>query len=67
MASPLRLWLTLTPIAMLLALSLAIGIFSDPVLRWSETAAQQVLDRQGYIAAVAPTDVIEYTGATHEE
>jgi multicomponent Na+:H+ antiporter subunit D len=66
-APPLRKWLTLTPIVLLVALSLAIGIFSDPVFRWSEIAARQVLDREGYIAAVAPTDVIEYTGATHEE
>ncbi|MCC6458171.1 MAG: hypothetical protein IT328_24675 [Caldilineaceae bacterium] len=66
-ASPIRLGLTLTPIALLLALSIAIGVFSEPVLRWSETAAYQVLDRQGYISAVAPTDVIEYTGATDIE
>lgn len=53
-----RQWLTLTPIALLLALSLGVGIFSGPVLRWSEIAANQVLDRAGYIQAVAPTDEI---------
>lgn len=48
-------WLTLTPIGALVVLSLAIGIFSSPVFRWSTIAAEQVLDRSGYIADVAPT------------
>lgn len=51
-------WLTLTPIAALIILSLSIGLFSGPVLRWSMIAAQQVLDRDGYIQAVNPTDEI---------
>jgi multicomponent Na+:H+ antiporter subunit D len=58
--TPLRRGLTLTPIALLIALSLAIGIFSGPVFQWSEIAARQAMDRDGYIAAVGPTDVIEY-------
>lgn len=49
-------WLTLTPIALLVALSLGIGLFSEPVLRWSTIAANQVLDRTGYIQAVNLSD-----------
>ncbi len=64
-ASRTRQWLTLTPIAVLMALSLGVGIFSGPVFGWFETAANQVMDRDGYIQAVAPTDVIEYLGAAH--
>jgi multicomponent Na+:H+ antiporter subunit D len=60
-----RQWLTLSPIALLMALSIALGIFCGPVVGWFETAAGQVMDRAGYIQAVAPTDVIEYLGATH--
>ncbi len=67
LASPVRQWLTLTPIAILLALSLAIGIFNAPVYRWVEVAAFQTLDRAGYIATVNPTDVIEYVGTKNEE
>lgn len=53
-----RRWLTLLPIGTLVALSLAIGLFSAPVFHWSTIAAQQVLDREGYIAAVNPSDEI---------
>jgi multicomponent Na+:H+ antiporter subunit D len=66
LASPVRQWRTLTPIALLLALSLAIGILNGPVFHWTQLAADQVLDRAGYIASVAPTDVLEYAGDTHE-
>ncbi|HRW09549.1 MAG: hypothetical protein KDE53_29450 [Caldilineaceae bacterium] len=59
-----RRWLTLGPIAVLVLLSLSIGLFSGPVFQWSTVAATQVLDRAGYIADVAPTDVIEMV--THE-
>jgi multicomponent Na+:H+ antiporter subunit D len=59
-------WLTLTPIALLMALSLGIGVFSGPVFHWSDIAARQVMDRDGYIAAVAPTDVIEYIPGSKE-
>lgn len=58
---PLRrpnLRLTLAPIALLVALSLTIGIFSGPFFQWSSVAARQVLDRDGYIQAVNPTDEI---------
>ncbi|MEZ4613946.1 MAG: hypothetical protein R2867_00325 [Caldilineaceae bacterium] len=39
-------------------MSLSIGIFSAPVFSWSTIAAQQLLDRDGYISAVAPSDEI---------
>ncbi|MEZ4707732.1 MAG: proton-conducting transporter membrane subunit [Caldilineaceae bacterium] len=60
-------WLTLGPIAALLALSLSIGLFGAPVLRWSTIAAQQALDRNGYIQAVSPTDEIIFMGDEHHE
>ena len=47
---------------MLVVLSLGIGIFGGPVFRWSSIAGAQVMDRQGYIDAVAPTDEITYGG-----
>ena len=50
--------LTLTPIAILVALSLSIGLFAGPVFHWSGVAASQVLDRDGYIQAVSPTEGI---------
>ncbi|MCW5877781.1 MAG: Na+/H+ antiporter subunit D [Anaerolineales bacterium] len=59
--APLRrpnLRLTVAPIALLVAVSLAIGVFSGPFFEWSSVAARQVLDRQGYISTVAPTDQI---------
>lgn len=59
-------WLTLVPIGSLVALSLAIGIFSGTVFRWSDVAAQQVLDRQGYIDAVAPASEILDLSEYHE-
>lgn len=65
-ASPMRTWLTLSPIAVLLAFSLWIGIFSAPALQWFDTAAAQALDRAAYIEAVAPTDIIEYLGGSYE-
>ncbi|HXF61274.1 MAG TPA: proton-conducting transporter membrane subunit [Caldilineaceae bacterium] len=63
----LRRGLTLAPIGLLVALSLTIGLFSGPFFRWSTIAAEQVMDRTGYIEAVAPTDVIEYAGASHAQ
>ena len=53
-----RRWFVLAPIAALVLLSLGIGIFGGKVFEWSNTAAQQLLDRDSYIAAVAPTDEI---------
>lgn len=62
LAQPLKRWLTLLPIGALVALSLAIGLFSAPVFRWSTIAAQQVLDRDGYITAVQPVNEIRMLG-----
>ncbi len=67
LTQPNRRWLTLTPMAVLMALSLGIGIFTGPVFRWSDTAARQVLDRSGYIQAVAPTDKISFMGSGQGE
>ncbi len=65
-ATPSRQWLTLAPIAVLLAFSLWIGIFSGPALQWFDTAAAQALDRAGYIQAVSPTNTIEYLGGSYD-
>ena len=51
-------WLTLGPIALLVALSLTMGIFGQTVFHYANVAAAQVMDRQGYIAQIAPTDEI---------
>jgi len=59
LTQPRRRWLIMTPITLLLLVSLAIGIFSGPVYRWSDIAARQVMDREGYIEAVGPTDEIK--------
>jgi multicomponent Na+:H+ antiporter subunit D len=55
----LRLGPALAPIGLLVALSLAIGLFSGPVFNWTSLAAQQVMDRTGYIQAVAPATGVE--------
>ena len=60
-----RRHLTLAPIAVLVVLSLGIGIFAGPVFRWSSIAGAQVMDREGYIQAVAPTDQIIFAGVDH--
>ena len=64
---PQRRFLTLAPIALLVALSLSIGLFGGPVFRGFTVAAQQVMDRDGYIQTVAPMDEIIYAGGTHGE
>ena len=46
--------LILTPIAALVLLSLGLGIGGEPAFRLSMRVAQQALDRQAYINAVAP-------------
>ncbi|MEM8925550.1 MAG: proton-conducting transporter membrane subunit [Actinomycetota bacterium] len=53
---PSKRLLTLAPIAALVVLSLSIGIFSRPVFEWSRVAAEQAVDREGYIDAVSPSD-----------
>lgn len=47
-------WMTMVPMAALVALSLALGIFFEPALQVATVAARQTIDRDGYIAAVAP-------------
>lgn len=52
LASPTRQWLILAPIAVLISLSLGIGFFAEPVFQMSSVAAEQVMDRDGYIRDV---------------
>ncbi|MFN2204213.1 MAG: proton-conducting transporter membrane subunit [Caldilineaceae bacterium] len=52
-------------ITVLVVLSLSIGIFAGPVFRMASIAGAQVMDREGYIAAVHPTDQIIYAGVEH--
>ncbi len=52
--SPRSRALVLTPVAVLVGLSLAMGVFFGPVLRAATIAADQAIDQTGYIAAVAP-------------
>jgi multicomponent Na+:H+ antiporter subunit D len=47
------------PAAVLVALSLAIGIFAEPAVQLAQTAADQALDRQGYIETVAPQELAQ--------
>lgn len=56
---------TVAPIAILVVISLAMGIFSDTFIGWSQVAAGQLIDRAGYIQAVAPTDLIAPMGMEH--
>jgi multicomponent Na+:H+ antiporter subunit D len=47
-------WMAVTPMAILVAVSLALGLFFAPALQVAETAARHAIDREGYIDAVAP-------------
>ena len=49
----------LGPAAVLVALSLAIGIFAQPAINIVQVAARQAIDRQGYIDAVAPQSLVQ--------
>ncbi len=51
-------WMTVAPMALLVALSLALGLFFRPALRMAMTAADHALDRAAYIAAVNPLPVV---------
>jgi multicomponent Na+:H+ antiporter subunit D len=62
--TPRKLAVSVIVIAVLIALSLGIGLFTDTLWGWSEIAAQQVMDREGYIRAVGPIDEIQYMGAS---
>ncbi|MCB9137468.1 MAG: hypothetical protein H6642_03875 [Caldilineaceae bacterium] len=48
----------LAPMTVLVALSLLMGVFFGPSLRLAAVAAQQALDRDGYIHAVAPGELV---------
>ncbi|MBX3050380.1 MAG: hypothetical protein KF753_02830 [Caldilineaceae bacterium] len=54
--APVRRWLVLGPIAALLLVSLGLGLSGERVFQMTTTAAEQALDRAGYIAAVQPID-----------
>lgn len=54
LARPATRNLMLLPAAVLVALSLLIGIFADPAMSVVQTAASQAIDRAGYIEAVNP-------------
>jgi len=51
---PILRWLVLGPVAGLLFLSLGLGLNGERFFQIATTAAQQALDRAGYIAAVHP-------------
>ncbi len=54
LTAPQERWLVLAPIGLLLALSLAIGLYGEPAFQLSLRTATQVLDRESYIQAVHP-------------
>ncbi|MEX1020599.1 MAG: proton-conducting transporter membrane subunit, partial [Litorilinea sp.] len=54
------------PIALLLVISLSMGIFGGSVFNWTQRAATHALDRAGYIETVAPMDEIPFAGAYGE-
>ncbi len=47
------------PAAVLVSLSLAIGIFAKPAIDIVQVAARQAIDRQSYIDAVAPQSLVQ--------
>lgn len=49
-----RQFLVLTPIAVLVSLSLGLGILGEPAFQLTKRVAAQALDQQAYIQAVAP-------------
>jgi multicomponent Na+:H+ antiporter subunit D len=54
LTQPAGRWMTLAPIAVLLTLSLTIGLFGEAAFSLSMRSAAQALDREAYIAAVHP-------------
>jgi multicomponent Na+:H+ antiporter subunit D len=52
-------FMLVAPAAILVALSLLIGIFAQPAVELAQVAAQQAIDREGYIEAVAPQPLSE--------
>ncbi|MCY4413309.1 MAG: proton-conducting transporter membrane subunit [Caldilineaceae bacterium] len=63
--SSLRQRLMLTPIAVLVLLSLGLGILGGPAFRLSMRVAQQALDRQAYIDAVSPAATFSTKPPSH--
>ena len=63
--SSLRQRLMLTPIAVLVMLSLGLGILGGPAFRLSMRVAQQALDRQAYIDAVLPSATLSTQHQSH--
>ena len=63
--SSLRQRLMLTPIAVLVLLSLGLGILGGPAFRLSMRVAQQALDRQAYIDAVSPSATLSTLHQSH--
>jgi hypothetical protein len=51
----------LAPAAVLVALSLLIGIFAQGSVQIAQVAANQAIDRAAYIAAVAPQEIEQAT------
>lgn len=60
-----RHWFALSPIVALVLLSLVVGIMNAPFFRWSTVAASQLIDRAGYIQAVAPVEGIPVLSKDH--
>jgi multicomponent Na+:H+ antiporter subunit D len=50
-AAPVSAWM-LAPVLALAGITLLLGIFMDPVIRFAETAAWQLMEPQHYVAAV---------------
>ncbi len=63
--SRVRQQLMLTPVAVLVLLSLALGIWGEPALRISMQVAQQALDRQAYIEAVSLSTRVSMRPVNH--
>ena len=63
--SSLRQRLMLTPIAVLVLLSLGLGILGGPAFKLSMRVAQQALDRQAYIDAVSPSATLSTKHQSH--
>ena len=63
--SSLRQRLMLTPIAVLVMLSLGLGILGGPAFKLTMRVAQQALDRQAYIDAVSPSATLSTKHQSH--
>jgi len=66
-ASPTVNMMLIAPTAVLVALSLAIGIFAQPALDAARVAANQAIDRVGYIQTVNPQPLTTDVAAAQEQ